>query len=124
MAHSGNRRHKQRLNPDPGVVHFLLGKARVYDVHNAVNGQGSLCYVGRHDDFPAWQPSWLGSRRCCVENLLLLLGRQGGIQGDNLYWTNLQRNKCCPSGSMTEYDGSIFLENWDDFTSMILSQYP
>lgn len=52
-AYPGNRGDQQRFHPNSGIVHLLLGKARINDIDNTVNGQRSLSNVGGNNNLPA-----------------------------------------------------------------------
>mmetsp|Transcript_19088 Transcript_19088/g.72153 ORF Transcript_19088/g.72153 Transcript_19088/m.72153 type:complete len:268 (+) Transcript_19088:989-1792(+) len=80
-------RHEQAFHAHDGVVHLLLDKAGVHNVHHAVDCDGCLRHVRAHHDLPAWSAA--GPRRRCgwVEDQLLLLGRQAGEQRVDIQFT-------------------------------------
>jgi hypothetical protein len=61
--HPADGRHQQALDADARVVHLLLGKAGVDDVHDAIDGQRRLCNVGGHHDLAALRAPGHGRRR-------------------------------------------------------------
>lgn len=67
ITYPGNGGHQQGLHSDTGVVHFLLGKAGVDHVHNAVNGEGRLGNVGGDNNLSAGDSTLTcGGWRLCV----------------------------------------------------------
>ena len=58
-SHLGDGGHQQRLHSDPWVVNLLLGKPRVNDVHDAVNGQRRFRNVGRDHNLASWRAAVL-----------------------------------------------------------------
>lgn len=61
-------------------AHLLLGKAGVDHVHDAVDGERRLGDVGGHDDLAAGRAAGARRRGRGVEDALLLLGRQRGVE--------------------------------------------
>mmetsp|Transcript_12823 Transcript_12823/g.27654 ORF Transcript_12823/g.27654 Transcript_12823/m.27654 type:complete len:661 (-) Transcript_12823:60-2042(-) len=71
---------QQRLHPNPRIVHLLLAKSRIDDVHDAVDGQRRLGDVRRHHHLPSRRPSHDPRTRSRREDLLLLRGGQRRVQ--------------------------------------------
>lgn len=81
-ACSRDRADEQRLDSETRIVHLLLRKARVDHVHDAVDCERGLSYVGCNDDFTTWFSLVVGARRW-VEDFILLGWRQSAIQGQD-----------------------------------------
>ena len=76
-------RQKERSQTD-----LLLGKAWVDDKHHTINGERSLCNVGGHDNLPA-DGSIRLVRGSTLEDPLLKVRGEGGVEGDALQLSNL-----------------------------------
>ena len=61
-------------------AHLLLGKARVDDIHDPVDGEGGLGDVRREDDLTPGRPSRLTRRRRRVEDGALTIHRQSRVE--------------------------------------------
>ena len=71
-SHLGDWRDHQCFHSGTSVVAFLLVKARINHVDNAVDGQGRLRDIcGQHD--------FAGARRSGQENFGLQVGREIGV---------------------------------------------
>merc|ERR1719458_1605493 len=80
LAH---RSHYQRLHSRPGIVRILLTEARVDHIYDVVNGEASLCDVGRENHFPR-------SRGCRLKNFCLQVTGQICIDWNNQKFSNLR----------------------------------
>ena len=52
-AYPRDRGDQKRFHPDSGVVHLLLGKARINDVDDTIDRQRRLSNVSGNNNFPA-----------------------------------------------------------------------
>jgi len=79
---SWNWANKERLDSQSWVVHFLLGKAGVHHVDDAINSQRSFSDVGRYHYF-ATNLAFSVWRRGVIENSILLLGWKSTVKWDD-----------------------------------------
>mmetsp|Transcript_9026 Transcript_9026/g.22493 ORF Transcript_9026/g.22493 Transcript_9026/m.22493 type:complete len:450 (+) Transcript_9026:611-1960(+) len=82
-ARLGYRAHEQRLHADARVVHLLLREARVDDVHDALDRERRLGNVGGDDDLAAARAAWAARRGRGVEDALLAVRGEGGVEGED-----------------------------------------
>lgn len=80
--------NEQALHPHAGIEDFLLREPRVNHIHNTVDGYTSLGYVSGYDDLSPLLAQLIGTRGC-LEDALLLMGREGAVEGNNCSWANL-----------------------------------
>jgi hypothetical protein len=83
-----DRADQQTLDSYPGVVDLLLGESGVDDVDYPVNRETRLGDVGGDDDLATGGTIGYTRSGGLVEDLLLLLGREGGVEGNGTEGSN------------------------------------
>ena len=77
---------EETLDAHTGVEDFLFGESGVDDVDNTVDGDTGLCDVGCDDDFASLLSFFIRFWRV-FEDALLLVGREGAVEGYDCYWS-------------------------------------
>ena len=75
-----NRTNEQTLDPNPRIVDLLFTESRIDDVNDSIDGQRSFGDISGNDDFSPGRSTSRSWRRSLVEDLLLLLRRERGVE--------------------------------------------